>query len=172
MKNYWQKIVAGTAIGIATVGSFGVAFGWWSTTANGEGSGDTTVGVTGTLTFTTSSINAMYPGDAAQNFTVTVKNTHGSESVYVDEVNFWVTTDKTGCDGDDFLFNGSPAPSSNDESTQLDWTDRDMAAGASYDTNVDTIQFNNKSVDQDACKGAAVTLHYDVPAANDPPAED
>lgn len=169
-KSTWQKIVAGTAAGVATVGSLGVAFGWWSTTGNGFGEGSTTAGVSDILTFDTADLTAMFPGDESQDLTVTVTNTSG-ESVYVDAVEAWVTTGNVGCDGSDFLLNGAAAPSTAETAVELTWTDQDMAAGSSDDA-TGTIQFNNKAVDQDACKGATVTVHYNVPAADNPPAED
>lgn len=167
-----SKKFAAVALGTAvTVGSLGVAFAWWSTTGDGFGEGSTTAGVTDVLTFDTAELSAMYPGDASQPLTVTVTNTDANESVYVDEVNAWITTNNLGCDGDDFLLNGVAAPSSNDGTTALNWTATDMAAGQD-EVSSNTIQFNNKAVDQDACKGATVTVHYDVPAADDAPVED
>jgi hypothetical protein len=164
MKNTWKKILTGTAVTIAAVGSFGVAFGWWSTTGSGSDTAATTDGVVDVLTFDTSTINDMYPGDSSQNFSVTVTNTDAAESVYVDTVNVYVTTDQAGCDGSDFLIDGAEAPSTLATAVELTWVDQELAAGE-FDDATGSIQFNNKAENQDDCKDAVVTLNYDVPAA-------
>lgn len=100
----------------------------------------------------------MYPGDSAQTITATVKNT-GTENYKIQAVKAFVTTDKEGCDGTDYMLNGNPAPTSQATAASLSLTPTDLAPAAT--TTVDyTLQFNNKTTNQDACKGAAVTITY------------
>ena len=51
----------------------------------------------------------MFPGDAPQTVTATVKNA-GTENYTFKTVKAYVTTDKSGCDGSDYLLNGAAAP--------------------------------------------------------------
>jgi len=102
---------------------------------------------------------AMFPGDTAQPLTVRVRNTSG-ESAYVTSVGAYITTNKTGCTGADFLIEGSftgtaLAP------TPLPWTAVDLAAGAAANSVAATgVQFNDTTGNQNACKSASVTLNY------------
>ena len=161
-----RKKIAATAAAIVVVGGAGVATAWWSTTGSGTGSAATTAGVASKLDFTTTAITAMYPGDVAQPLVVKVTNTDLKETVRVASVSAYITTDKAGCDGDDFKIrigaNGTPAPAPSTLATavQLSWTAQELAAGGFASTASDTIQFNNKAENQDACKGATVTLNY------------
>ena len=83
----------------------------------------------------------------------------GSEKYKVQGVSAYLTTDKVGCDGSDYKLNGSAAPSTSAQAVSLGLTATDLAPTAT--TTVDfTVQFNNKATNQDACKGAAVTIHY------------
>lgn len=151
--------IAATAATIAS--GAGIAVAYWTTTGSGSGSAATTDGVVDTLSFTTSTINAMYPGDDAQDVTVTVENTDPNESVYVSSVKAYLTVVGSGaCDSTDFLLNNSAAPGTAATAVALDWTATELDAGESVDTAVDTIQFHNKATNQDGCKDAAVTLHY------------
>jgi hypothetical protein len=100
----------------------------------------------------------MYPGDASQDLTVTVTNTSG-ESAYVAGVKAYVTTNKSGCTGADFLLNGAAAPSTALDAVALTWSAQDLVA-TGHDDATGTIQFNNTGDNQDACKSAAVTIHY------------
>lgn len=159
-----KKKVAAVATTAVILGGAGAAFGYWTTTGSGEGAASTTAGVSDTLSFTTATIDAMYPGDSEQDVTVTLENDGPDESVYVTSVKAFVTVaDGAGedCDADDFLLNDAEAPGSAGAAIELNWAPRDIAVDASYSTDgLDTIQFNNKATAQDDCKGAVVTLHY------------
>jgi hypothetical protein len=102
--------------------------------------------------------NAMFPGDTAQTVTATVKNT-GTENYKLQAVKAFVTTDKVGCDGTDYKLNGAPAPTNATDAAAITVTQADLAPAATT-TGTFTMQFNNKSTDQNACKGAAVTITY------------
>lgn len=157
-----KKLAAVAVAGLAGVMATSAAYAFWSTAGSGTGSASTTNGVNGELSFTQSALNAMYPGDSAQTFTVDVKNTDANEKVYVAHVKAYVTTDQdSDCDGSNFLLNGLAAPSSAATAVDLGWTAREISVGAQYSTSgLDSIQFNDKNSNQDDCKNAVVTLHY------------
>lgn len=148
-------IVVASALLLGTAGG---AYAYWSTTGSGTGTGSTTAGETGHLDFSQSDLAAMYPGDASQDLTVTVTN-NGTASAYVAAVKAYVTTDKTGCSGADFLLDGNAAPSTAATATALTWAPQELAKGGQANA-TGTIQFNDTGLPQDACKGAAVTLNY------------
>jgi hypothetical protein len=166
-----QKVTVAIAAGAVGVAASGVAYAYWTTSGTGSGEGSTAAAqATTLLSFTQNphastgaaqAVAAMYPGDSAQPLSVRVKN-NGGQSAYVTGVAAYITTDQTGCDGTDFLIGGS---STGTEllPTPLTWTAVDLAANATQ-TATSTIQFNNKTgataADQDACKGAVVTVNY------------
>lgn len=161
-----KKKIAALATGALVLGSAGVAYAYWTTTGSGTGSGSTTAGAA-TLTLTqnpneageATALDAMYPGDEPQPLVVRVTNSSDTDSFLVSTVSAWVSTDKTGCNADDFRINGGEAGDETSPSA-LTWAPVELAAGASDDTVGDTIQFNNKGTEQNACKGATVTVHY------------
>ena len=168
MRNiFTRKRVAVAAVAAAIAVGAGSALAYWSTTGSGTGTSSTTSGVSNTLHFVTSTINPMYPGDSAQTFTVTVNNTDAHQRVHVVGVSAYITTNHAGCDGTDFLLDGSSTASDLAHAVALDWTAVELGAAGSVspsDTSatsgLDTIQFNDKGTLQDACKGATVTLNY------------
>ena len=159
-----SAVVGGGALVVATAGA---AYAYWSTSGSGSGTASTTGGTANALTFTQNpngsgvaqAVAAMYPGDTAQALTVVVKNTSG-ESAYVANVRAYITTNNAGCTGSDFLLGGVAAPSTAATAAALTWTAQDLAAGGSASA-TSTVQFNNKAAsNQDACKGATVTINY------------
>jgi hypothetical protein len=160
----FSKKFAAISIVAASALVAGGAFAYWTSTGSGTGSAATTAGVNGNLGFATDALTAMYPGDSAQTFQVTVTNNElaGGQNSYVAGVKAHITTDKVGCTGADFLLNGTPAPSTLATAAVLSWTPVDLAPQASQDTGNVTIQFNNTASNQNACKSAAVTLNYSV----------
>jgi azurin len=158
-----KKLIAVLGAAVLVVALATAAFAYWTTSGNGIGTGSTATGTADELSFNTTPLAAMYPGDSAQEFTVTVTNNDASQTATVTNLKAYVTTDSLGtCDGSDFLLNGSPAPSVAGSAVALHWTQSDIAAGASAATDThDTIQFNDKVLTkQDDCKGVGVTLHY------------
>jgi hypothetical protein len=157
-----RKRIAVVAAGAAVLLGGVTAVAYWTSTGTGSGAASTTAG-TNSFSFTQAplALSAMYPGDSAQSFAVTVKNTSTTQSEYVTHVAVYVTTSNAGCTGADFLLNGSPAPSSSGSAVDLAWTGVDLAHGASQATaGTDTLQFNDTGSIQDACKSATVTLNY------------
>lgn len=127
----------------------GAAFAYW--TVSGAGSGDGATGtVTGITVNQTSTVTAMAPGVAPQTLSGDFDNSNDGP-VYVGSVSATVTgTDQAGCDADDYTIAGS-AP-----------VNAEVPSGTSVGTwSGLTIEFNNKpAVDQNACKGATVTIAY------------
>ena len=146
------KVVALTA---ALVLAGGAAFAWW--TAGGSGTGSATTGnVTALTVVQTSTITGLAPGLTAQTLSGNFNNPN-SGPVYVASVTVSISsvTKAVGapagtCDATDYTLSnatmtvGTQVPAGN---AQGAWT------GA-------TLAFNNKAVNQDACKGATVNLAY------------
>jgi hypothetical protein len=154
-KKKTAAIVTAGVIGLATAGG---AYAYWTSLGGGTGSASTAAGSQNVFLVTGGVANAMFPGDSAQNATATVKNT-SSESYKIQSVTAYVTTNKDGCTGSDYKLNGTAAPSTAATAVSLGVTPVELAPAAT--TTVDfTLQFNNKATNQDACKGADVTLHY------------
>jgi hypothetical protein len=153
-----QKTTAVVGGTIAAVLVGGVAFAYWTTSGSGTGTGSTTAGVADQLSFAQNTLSAMYPGDSSQDLSVTVTNDAG-ESAYVSTVKAYITTDQPGCTGDDFLLGGTSGHNDAASAQLLNWSAIDLAAHGSADA-TSTIKFNDTGANQDACKSAAVTIHY------------
>jgi hypothetical protein len=153
-----SKLTVGTAA-VVLIGS-GAAFAYWTT--GGAGTGSATTGDTVSLTAVqTSTVTGMRPGDAAQALSGNFNNPN-SGPTYVTSVTASISAvDKAAgvpgtCDATDYVLANATMsvnaqiPAGNAQGT---WS------GA-------TIKFNNKtSVNQDACKGATVTLTYTIVCA-------
>lgn len=149
-------LLAAGVIGLATAGG---AYAYWTSLGGGTGTATTKAGSTSALVVTGNVTNAMFPGDSPQTVNVTVMN-NGTENYRPQAVKAYVTTNKTGCDGSDYLLNGVPAPLTADTAATIAVTSVDLAPAATT-TGSFTMQFNNKATtDQQACKGAAVTITY------------
>ena len=153
-----KKTVAIISAGVLGLATAGGAYAYWTSTGSGSGTASTRDGAT-VFTVGGNVANAMYPGDQAQDVTATVTNT-GTENYRIAAVKAYVTTDQTGCTGDDYLLNGSAAPVDAAGAVSIGVAPVDLAPNGTT-TKVFTMQFNNKAnTNQDACKGAAVTIHY------------
>lgn len=156
-KKMTKKTAAIATAGVLGLATAGGAYAYWTTTGSGTGSASTATGAV-TLSYSTASLTSMYPGDSSQPLTVTVKNT-STQKGYVAGVKAYITTNKTGCTGADYLLNGKNTAVDAASALPLTWTAVDLAAGATQDA-TGTIQFNNTGAVQDACQGATVTLNY------------
>lgn len=154
-----NQAIAAVALGAVAIAGTGVAYAYWTTHGSGSGTGSTTPGVADALTFSQSALTAMHPGDASQPLTVTVTNASKAEAAHVGLVKAYVTTDKTGCTGADFLLGGTAAPSDAAGARSLTWTAQELAVGGSANA-TSTIQFNDTKANQDVCKAAVVTVNY------------
>jgi len=152
-----KAVVAGVSM-LGLVGT-GTAYAYWSTSGSGTGSATTSAGAAA-FTVAGNVANAMYPGDAEQTGTATITNTSTTENGHLAKVTAYLTTDKLGCTGADYLLNKAAAPSSGATAADLGFTAVDIA-GSGTATKTFTLQFNNSSTtDQSACKGAAVRINY------------
>lgn len=129
--------------------SAGVAFAYW--TNSGTGTGTAATGTNAAITVNqTSTVTNMGPGVAPQALSGNFDNSN-SGPVYVAAVTATVTgTDKTGCGPSDYTIAGTAT------------VNAQVPAGTGVGSwSGLTIAFNNKAgVNQDACKGAVVTIAY------------
>ena len=160
MRNLSKKaktIIAGAAI--AGLASTGVAYAYWTTTGSGSGTAATAVGDTVPAFSVTGAVPAkMFPGDALQTITATVKNV-GTENYKLQMLTAWVDTSSLACDGSNFLINGAAAPIYAGGAVSLDIGPIDLIPTGTA-TKTYTIQFNNKGTEQNSCKNVDVTVHY------------
>lgn len=147
--------VAAGVIGLATAGG---AYAYWTSLGGGAGTASTRTGAASVFQVTGNVANAMFPGDSAQTVTATVTN-NGTENYKLQTVKAYVSTDKPGCDGTDYKLNGAVAPTTATDAVTIAVAPADLAPSATT-TGTFTLQFNNKSTNQDACKAAAVTITY------------
>ncbi|WP_026550731.1 hypothetical protein [Arthrobacter sp. Br18] len=131
----------------------GAAFAFWS--SMGEGTGGVTTGTASPFTVTTSAATGvpLTPGGAAQTVSFTVANPGtGSQNlaavrVTVAEPGGILWDDVANCSAADYTV-GAPV-----------FIAGQIAAGASISGTV-TVTMNNLATNQDACKTAAVPLHF------------
>ncbi|MEU4195000.1 hypothetical protein AB0E69_24080 [Kribbella sp. NPDC026611] len=147
-----KKILVATAA-VIVIGA-GTAFAYWSTQGSGSGSGTTSAGDSSLVITQTSTIANMFPGDAAQPITGTVKNT-AANSAYVNTVTVSIASvtkaaGATGdCDATDYTL-AAPVMT----------IAKDVATNATEPFSGASLKFNNKASNQDGCKGATVNLSY------------
>src|SRR5680860_272529 len=151
MHKFTRKAIAVTVGTVVLLSGAGVAFAYW--TAGGSGTGTATTGdIVAIEAVQTSTVTAMAPGDSAQTLSGTFLNPNDGP-VYVTTVTASIASVfqgggvAVGCDATDYTLAGA-VMTVNAEALAADtspWT------GA-------TIKFNNKSTNQDACKGAVVNL--------------
>lgn len=147
-----KATIVGGSIAALVMG--GTAFAYWTAGGEGTGSADTGTGA-GHFTVTqTSTVSNMFPGDAPQTLSGTVTNDSG-ESAYVTRVVVSISgvSQASGaagsCDASDYtLANETMA------------VGKDVAKGGQANFGGATIKFNNKTTNQDGCKGATVNLAY------------
>lgn len=140
-----KKILAATA---ALLVSGGAAFAYWSSVGSGTGAAGTGTNQS-VIVNQTNTVSGLAPGLAAQPLSGNFHNPNPGP-VYVSAVTAVVTgTDKTGCTASDYTIAGTAA------------VDAEVPAGSGVGAwSGLTIQFNNKAVNQDACKNAAVSISY------------
>ena len=146
------------AVGVAavTVISAGAAHAYWSAAGSGTGTGTTEASTDSVRVVQTTTLTAMYPGDAAQTLSGTFTNPNDGP-VHVNSVAVSVASvtkddvTATGCTSEDFTLALNPMT-----------TGWDAAVDDSATWTGATIKFNNTGANQDACKGVTVNLGYAV----------
>ncbi len=143
-KRTWVVIGIVLAIGLSAIG----AFAYWTTTGSGSGNADLAT-ANGTVTLHASAPTQLFPGGSS-NVTFTADNP-GASNLYVGTIHLASVSVDAGhstCDTDDF--------------SMADVVSNTVvAAGASGDpvTGTGTLEYANTNVNQDACKGADLTLN-------------
>ena len=145
-------VIAGGVLAVATAGG---AYAYWTTQGEGSGSATTSAGAANLAVQQTSTITNMFPGDAPQALTGTVRN-NAANAAYVTKVtasiaNVVLPLGATGCDASDYTLANAEMPVA-----------KDVAAGDTVAFAGASIKFNNKDTNQDGCKGARVLLTYTV----------
>ena len=145
MRKISKKLVVGTAATAIVAAGAGVAFAYWTASGSGTGTG-TVKSSNGSLVLKGTIDDALSPGaTSAVHFTA---SNAGSSNLQVGTVKAVVSTDKPACDITWFTIGDTVE-------------DQTIAAGASDValTGVGSISMSDPSnVNQDACKGAAITL--------------
>ena len=142
MRRFNKRGLAAFGVGVIVLAGAGAGFAYW--TQGGTGGGSGTVGTTGTITLTGSFDSAMlYPGGSVP-VALTAANS-GTSDVMVGTVSAVITTSVAGCLPADFSM---PAVTQNTS----------VAGGATAPLTGGTLSMANTAVNQDACKGATVTL--------------
>jgi hypothetical protein len=139
-----KKKIGAAVAGVALVGAGTMAFAYWSST--GSGTGTASAGSASAVTIVqTSTVSDLGPGTAAQALSGTFTTTRPA---YVGQVSVSsVTTDNVLCDGTNFQTQNPTA------------TNAEVSTGSTWGGG--SIVFVDKpAVNQDACQGATVTVHY------------
>jgi hypothetical protein len=157
MRHLSKKAIAIATGGVVLVVGTGVAYAYWSAGGTGNGTGATGTSTALTVDQTTV-LTAMFPGDAAQTLSGTFTNA-SSGTVHVASVtaSLFSVTDSVGgavsvgCSVADYtLANATMAAL------------QEVAVGTGGTWTGATVQFNNTTANQDACKGKTLNIHYAV----------
>jgi hypothetical protein len=136
------KIVAASA---ALLLAGGAAFAYWTTLSNGSGEGNNAAS-NGSLVLTANFADGLAPG-GTRPVTYTATNSSTETSLRVGTITHVVTTDEAGCLPGDFTI----APVVSDTTVPANATNFALAGTG-------TLAFADTAINQDACKGATVTL--------------
>lgn len=143
---------------VAALGIGGAAFAYWTAGGSGTGSGSTASGTSALTANQTTVLTAMYPGDSAQTISGTFNNTN-TGPVYVSTVTASIAS----------VTKAVGAPAGTCDATDYTLATATMTVNASVPAGSAqgawtgaTIRFNNKGTNQDACKGATVSLSYAI----------
>ncbi len=148
-----KKTALVTALMLFTGG--GIAVAYWSAGGSGSGTAPTKTTVALVVNQTTP-LAEMYPGDSAQTISGNFDNPN-SGPVYVTSVTASIAS----------VTKATNAPAGTCDATDYTLANASMTVGAEVAAGTGqgswsgaTIKFNNKTTNQDACKGATVTLSY------------
>ncbi|MCA1697747.1 MAG: hypothetical protein LC790_02120 [Actinobacteria bacterium] len=150
-----RGLVLGAIVTLVVAGS---AFAFWTAGGSGTGSAGVAAGQSALSANQTTALTAMFPGDSAQIISGDFNNSNAGP-VHVNTVTASIA---------------SVVKASNAVAGTCDATDFELAfatmtvnkeipvgTGVSSWTGA-AIRFNNKTVNQDACKGATVNLAYEI----------
>lgn len=151
--NTKRGAILGVVMALALAGA---AFAYWTSTGSGTGSASAAGGSTPLTAVQTTVLTPMFPGDTAQTISGNFNNPN-SGPIYVSSVTVSISsvTKASGaaagtCDATDFTL-----------ATPVMSVATEVAAGTAKGAFTGAkINFNNKTSNQDACKGATVALAY------------
>ncbi len=144
MKTFMKKRVIVALSVLATLVVASSAYAYWTTTGSGTGSGSVSAS-NGTIVLHGTIDTALTPGaTSAVHFTA---DNAGTSSLYVGSVHAVVSTDKPGCLVSDFTISDTV------ENQQVPAGSTGLAL-----TGAGSIAMADTALNQDACKGAAITL--------------
>lgn len=154
-----RKFAAITALTVVVIaGGATAAFAYWTATGSGTGVATTSSGVTAIVANQTTTISSLSPDGVVQTISGNFTNSNSSQ-VYVTSVTASIAS----------VVKAQGAPAGTCDATDYTLLNTVMTIGRQIPpgTNVDTwsgatISFNNKSTNQDACKGATVNLAYAI----------
>jgi hypothetical protein len=148
-KSKRRSIAAGILLVLALAA--GGAYAYWTNSGGGSGTATTASPSGSQLSATNTSVSGLAPGAGSKSFTVNITNADPTNSYSATSLSAVVTTNQPGCDSTDYSVTlptiGSPLA---------------VAGGATVSAGSGSIDFINKATNQDACKGATVTLTYTV----------
>ena len=150
-----RSLVLGAVLALVVAGA---AVAYWTAGGSGTGSGSAASGASALTANQTTVLTAMYPGDSAQTLSGDFNNPNAGPT-YVTSVTASISavTKAAGapagtCDTSDFTLANAVMP-----------VNAEVAAGTAQGSFTGaTVKFNNKATNQDACKGASVTLAYAI----------
>jgi len=148
-------MLAGVAVSLAVAGA---AFAFWTGGGSGSGSGSAAGAQTPLTANQATTLTAMYPGDSAQTISGDFDNAN-SGPIHVSSVTVSIAsvTKAAGapagtCDATDFTL----------ANTAMNVSAEIPAGNGTGSFTGATIKFNDKPTNQDACKGATVSLAYAI----------
>lgn len=147
-----------TLAAVVALAFAGIAVAYWTAGGSGTGSGVAASGPAALTVNQTTTLDAMYPGDSAQTISGNFDNPNAGPihvstvTVSIDSVTKASGAPAGTCDATDFTLANATMT-----------VDAEIAAGTAQGSfSGATIQFNNKTTNQDACKGATVNLSYAI----------
>ena len=149
-------LLAGIAAALVVAGA---AFAFWTGGGSGSGSGSAANGVSAPTANQSTTLSAMYPGDSAQTISGNFDNSN-SGPVYVSTVTVSISG----------VTKAVGAPAGTCDATDFTLANAAMTVGGEVPSGLAkgsftgaTIKFNDKpTTNQDACKGATVSLSYTI----------
>ena len=153
--NKRRGIALGVILALAIAGG---AFAYWTAGGSGTGGAAAASGPSTLNANQTTVLTPMYPGDSPQTINGNFDNSN-SGPIFVNSVTVAISS----------VTKAVGAPAGTCDATDFTLTGATMAVNASVPVGTGvgsfggaTIQFNNKPTNQDACKGATVSLAYTI----------
>ncbi|HEX6391397.1 MAG TPA: hypothetical protein VFZ89_18175 [Solirubrobacteraceae bacterium] len=145
-------------LALAIFAASAVAIAYWTAGGSGSGSASVAEGQSDLTVKQTTTLTAMYPGDSAQTISGNFDNPNSGPS-YVASVTASIAS----------VTKAQDAPAGTCDASDFTLANATMTVGAEVPAGTAkgswtgaTIKFNNKASNQDACKGATVSLAYAV----------